>query len=136
MSKVLSTKDNILEKKELIDYLAKLASDNVITTMPDYQTYPVPILKENCEYIYLVYTLLNEHVKIGLQIHPAGEWILDNYYIIEKACKTITKELTKDKYMKFPGLQNDGFARIYVLANEIISNTDGKIKEQDLIEYI
>ncbi len=136
MSKILNIKENVLNKSELKEHLAKFASDNVVTNFPEKNTYPIPRVKENCEYISLVYTLLNEHVKIGIQIHSAGEWILDNYYIIEKASKIISKNLTLNKYMKLPGLRNEGFARIYMLANEIISNTDGKINQEDLIEYL
>ena len=83
MSRILNIKENVLNKNELKEYLAKLASDNVITSSPEKNTYPIPRLKENCEYISLVYTLLNKHIKIGIRIHSAGEWILDNYYIIE-----------------------------------------------------
>ncbi len=136
MSRILNIKENVLNKNELKEYLAKLASDNVITSSPEKNTYPIPRLKENCEYISLVYTLLNKHIKIGIRIHSAGEWILDNYYIIERAYKIISKNLTLNKYMKLPGLRNEGFARIYMLANEIISNTDGKINQEDLIEYL
>ena len=136
MSKILNIKENVLNKSELKEHLAKFASDNVITDFPERKTYPIPRMKENCEYISLVYTLLNEHAKIGIQIHSAGEWILDNYYIIEKAYKTVSKDLSLNKYMKLPGLRNEGFARIYMIANEIISNTDGKVNQGDLIEYL
>ncbi len=136
MVKILDTNEAILEKKQLEDYLAKLASDNVLTKNSDLSTYPIPRLKENCEYISLVYTLLNEHAKLGIEIHPAGEWILDNFYIIEKQAKNIEKDLTKKKYIKFPGLVNSGFARIYVLANEIVSNTDSNIEPEDLLDYL
>ncbi len=136
MVKILKTKESVLDKKQLEEYLAKLASDNSIKSNSDKSTYPIPRMKDNCKYISLVYTLLNEHIKIGIPIHPAGEWILDNFYIIEKSAKTIEKELTIKKYIKLPGLVDNGFARIYVLANEIISNTDGKINSEDLKEYL
>ena len=136
MSKVLKTKEAVLEKQELKKYLAKLASDNVVTKEPDIITYPIPRVKENWKYISLVYELLNKSIKLGIQIHPAGEWILDNYYIIDSISKTIIKDLSLKKYGKLPGLINGGFARIYVLANEIVSNTDGIIEKEELIEYV
>ena len=37
-----------------------------------------------------VYDLLNAHVKLGIAIHPAGEWILDNQRIpVYCQCKRI-----------------------------------------------
>lgn len=35
-----------------------------------------------------------------------------------------------------PGLADSGFARIFVLANEIVSNTDGKINQEELQDYL
>ncbi|HOZ55295.1 MAG TPA: hypothetical protein PK993_04585 [Clostridia bacterium] len=48
--------------------------------------------------IYII-PLLNEHIKLGISIHPAGEWVLDNYYIIENSVKMIIKDLTLKKYI-------------------------------------
>ena len=136
MIKILNTKDAVLNKQDLEKYLEKLASDNIVKENSDKNTFPIPRVRDNCKYISLVYTLLNEHIKLGIPIHPAGEWILDNFYLIEKTVKIIEKDITLRKYVKFPGLAEGGFARIFVLANEIISNTDGKIEENDLKDYL
>ena len=119
MIKILNTKGSLLNKKDLEEHLKKFSADNVVIKMSERNTYPVPRVKDNCKYISLVYTLLNEHVKIGIPIHPAGEWILDNYYMIEKSAKTIEKELNVRKYCGLPGLMNQGFARVYKLFRSI-----------------
>ena len=136
MAKELRLSEALLSKEQLEDNLAKMAANNNITKKSSYKTYPINRLKDNCKYIFLVYKLLEEHTKINIPIHPAGEWILDNYYIIEKAAKTVSKELTVSKYKKLPGVAKRGFARIYVVANEIISKTDGKITGNDLEGYL
>ena len=128
-----------LDKKTLKEYLEKLASDNVIKEKSNIDTYPVPRVIENFKYISLIYTLLNEHIKLGIAIHPAGEWLLDNYYLIENTVRTIQKDLSKTKYEELPKISNgsfSGFARIYVLSHEIVMNTDGRINGEELKEYI
>ena len=55
-------------------------------------TYPVERLDENFKYINKTYDLLNLNLKERISIHPAGEWLVDNYYIIEEIYKTIKKE--------------------------------------------
>ena len=133
--KVLSIKGAVLDRYQLENYLEKLASDNILKNKSDKNTYPIPRLKDNFEYITEVYNILTEHVKLGLPIHPAGEWVLDNYYIVEKAVKTIIKNLPLKKYVSFLGLENGnykGFARIYVLASEIVAYTDGIIDRNNL----
>ena len=133
--KILNIKGVLLDKNQLENYLQKLASDNILKNKSDKNTYPVPRVKDNFEYITEVYNILTEHVKLGIPIHPAGEWILDNYYIIEKTVKTIIKDMTLKKYTSFVGLENGnykGFARIYVLASEIVAYTDGVIDRNNL----
>ena len=138
-NKILKIEGTILDKKQLENHLQKVASNHNLINKPSKQTYPIPRLIENYETIKMVYQLLNEHVKIGIVTHPAGEWLLDNFYIIEETVKQIQNELTLKKYMNFLGIANGrykGFARIYVLAAEIIAYTDNKIEKEDLETYL
>ncbi len=125
----------VLDKSQLTSYLEKLASSHILTEKSEKETYPIPNLSDDYEFIKQTYKLLNEHVKLEIPIHPAGEWILDNFYIIEENVKSISKELTKKKYIKFLGLGSgiyQGFARDYVLAAEIVAYTDAKIEAENL----
>ena len=64
---------------------------------------------------------------------------MDNFYIIEEITKTIIKDLSKKKYILFPGIANgqeNGFARVYVLATEIVAYSDNKITHENLEKYI
>ena len=137
--KTLMIKGAILGKNQLEDYLEKVASSHNLQNFSDKETYPIPRLKENFELITQTYNLLNEHAKLKIPIHSAGEWILDNYYVIDEAVKNIKLELPKHKYTKFLGLANGnyaGFARVYVLASEIVNYTDNKIDGKNLSDYI
>ena len=135
----LNIKGAILDKNQLDSYLEKIASDHILQEKSNKDTYPIPRLKEDFEVIKEVYKLLNEHLEIGIPIHPAGEWILDNLYIIEEAIKNICKDLTLKKYTNFLGIANgryEGFARIYVLAGEMVAYTDGKINGENLKQML
>ena len=136
--KKLNIKGTVLDRYQLEQYLEKIASDHILTEKSAKDTYPIPRLKENFFVIKEIYKLLNEQIKQGIPIHPAGEWILDNLYVIEEIVKNISKELTLKKYTDFLGLANGrfkGFARVYVLATEMVAYTDGKINSENL-EYM
>ena len=138
-NRILKIDGTILDKRQLENHLQKIASNHNLINKPSKETYPIPQLIENYETIKMVYHLLNEHVKLGMATHPAGEWLLDNFYIIEETVKQIQKELTLKKYMNFLGIANGrykGFARIYVLAAEIVAYTDNKIEKEDLEDYL
>ena len=137
--RVLNVGGAILDNYQLENYLEKLAADQILKSKSDKQTYPIPRVKDNLKFIYFVYNCLNEDIKNNIPIHPAGEWILDNFYIIDKNAKVIIKDLTLKKYKNLPGIgngQNIGFARVYVLAKEIISYTDGKLDSESLEKYL
>ena len=135
----LNIEGAILDEEQLKKHLEKIAMQHTLKAKSNKNTYPVPQLLENYIKIKNVYNLLNEHIKLGINIHPAGEWILDNFYIIEETVRQIEKEITIKKYTNFVGIQNGkyaGFARIYVLATEIVAYTDNKINGETLEKYL
>ncbi len=139
VDKILKINGTPLDKKQLESHLQKIASSHNLVGKSEKSTYPVPHLLESFKVIQDVYNLLNEHLKLGISIHPAGEWLLDNLYVIEECVKQIEKELTLKKYTSFLGIANGsykGFARIYVLASEIIAYTDNRIERKDLENYL
>ena len=133
--KVLKINGTLIDEEQLGKHLQKIASNYNIVNKSDKSTYPIPHMLENFKVIQKVYNILNEHVKLGISIHPAGEWLLDNLYIIEQTVKQIEKELTLKKYTNFVGIANGqykGFARVYVLAGEIVAYTDNKIEREQI----
>ncbi len=137
--KTLSMKGTILNQNQLENYLETIATDHNLQNTSSKNTYPIPRLKENFEVITEVYQLLNEHIKLKIPIHPAGEWILDNYYVIDQAVKNVKQDLSLKKYTHFLGIANGaykGFARIYVLASEIVNYTNNKIDGRTLSQLL
>ncbi len=138
-NKVLKINGTLLDKGQLENHLQKQAGNHNLVNKSQKETYPVPQMLENFQVIEQVYNLLNEHLKLGISIHPAGEWLLDNLYIIEQTVKQIEKDLSLKKYTNFVGIANGtykGFARIYVLAAEIVAYTDNKIERKELEDYL
>ena len=139
LAKTLNIKGALLDKHQLENYLEKIASDHILQEKSNSETYPIKRLQENFKYIEETYEILNEHLKKGINIHPAGEWLLDNFYIIEETVKTISKELTLKKYKNLLGIAKgpyEGYARIYVLATEIVCYTEAKIDAYTLRDYL
>ena len=139
INKILKISGVPLDKKQLEKHLQNIASSHNLVNKSQKETYPVPHLIESFNVIQEVYNLLNEHLKLGISIHPAGEWLLDNLYVIEECVKQIKQELTLKKYVSFVGIANGsykGFARIYVLASEIIAYTDNRVERKDLEDYL
>lgn len=71
--------------------------------------------------------LLTEAVTAEHRIAPGGEWLLDNFYLIEGQFKGYSQEL--------PSLLNGAlasFSRVYAIALEIIAHGDGRTNAENL----
>ena len=53
-------------------------------------------LAENETFLFEVHNLLTETVKAKHQITPAGEWLLDNFYLVEEQIRTGKSIYPKD----------------------------------------
>ena len=134
-NKILNVKGVVLDKEQLQNYMEKIALNYNIKNESNLNTYPIPRMIENFKFIEKTYNLLTDHIKKGIDIYPAGEWLLDNLYIIEESVKRVSKELNSKKYKNLIGMAEgnySGFARIYVIASEIIAYTDCKIDDETL----
>ena len=125
--KKINISGTLLDRTQLAKHIEKEASEHIIRSNTSSDTYPIPNLIKDYKFILATYNLLTKHIKLGIKIHSAGEWILDNFYIIEETVKVIQKELPLKKYKNMIGLSNDryfGFARSYILAEEIVAFSD------------
>ncbi|KOM96135.1 NdvB [Clostridium botulinum] len=70
---------------------------------------------------------------------PAGEWLLDNIYLIEKQYKDIKKNMPSSHYVKLPVI-NKGimkcYPRVYHLALAIIHNFRGNMDKDFIITFM
>lgn len=96
-------------------------------------------LAENEKILLEVHALLTDAVKDNNRIAPAGEWLLDNFYLIEEQIYTGKKHLPKGYSKGLPQLakgKSAGLPRAYDLAVEIISHSDGHVDLKSLVSFI
>ncbi|NLP12926.1 MAG: glycosyl transferase [Clostridium sp.] len=135
----IKIRDAFLTSDELQNHAKEIAIEHAVSKNVGDFVWPVPRMNDNYRYIMSVYKELNEDVMNGIDTTPAAEWLLDNFYIIEEQVKSIRRDLTKKYYSKLPMLSSGhlkGYARIYSIALELVSHTDGRIDEKMLIDYI
>ncbi|TAM38518.1 MAG: cyclic beta 1-2 glucan synthetase [Rhodanobacter sp.] len=73
------------------------------------------------------------------RITPAGEWLLDNFYLIEEQVRTARRHLPKGYSRELPRLDNGasaGLPRVYDIALEIISHGDGRVDTASLQRFM
>ncbi len=70
---------------------------------------------------------------------PAGEWLLDNFYLIEEQIRIARRHLPADYSRELPRLlegASGGLPRVYDLAIESISRADGRVDMENLRRFV
>ena len=96
-------------------------------------------LAENESLLLEVHNLLTEDVNADRRIAPAGEWLLDNFYLIEEQIRTAKRHLPKGYSRGLPHLLNGpsaGLPRVYDIALETISHGDGRMDPENLSSFV
>jgi cyclic beta-1,2-glucan synthetase len=73
------------------------------------------------------------------RITPAGEWLLDNFYLIEEQIRIARRHLPKGYSKELPRLGSGPSAelpRVYDIALEIISHGDGRVDTTSLSRFV
>ena len=73
------------------------------------------------------------------RITPAGEWLLDNFYLVEEQIRIARRHLPKGYSRQLPRLESGpsaGLPRVYDIALEIISHGDGRVDTSSLQRFI
>ncbi len=96
-------------------------------------------LAENEGVLIGVRDLLAEAVKANRRITPAGEWLLDNFYLIEEQIRMAKRHLPKGYSQELPCILNGstaGLPRVYDIALETISHGDGRVDPGSLRSFV
>ncbi|HHY78373.1 MAG TPA: hypothetical protein GX498_07725 [Clostridiales bacterium] len=96
-------------------------------------------LVENYNAIFKIYKALDRFSKENKDLSPASDWLLDNFYKIEEQVKEVKFNIEQEKYYRLNALASGylkGYPRIYALALEYVSHTDGSLDVDLLIDFI
>ncbi len=75
----------------------------------------------------------------GVDISPAGEWLLDNFYVVQEHIREVRASMPRTYYRELPKLAAGalaGYPRIYEVAIELIAHTEGYIKLENIELYV
>ena len=86
--------------------------------------------------------LLMAAVAENRRIAPAGEWLLDNFYLIEEQIRTAKRHLPKGYSRELPRLDDRpsgpsaGRPRVYDVALESVAHGDGRVDTEGLVRFV
>lgn len=131
--------DAILSGEDLEQYAKQIAFSHVVSNNLNSYDNILNRMNDNYGFIISVYRKLNDNIQVATNSAPAAEWLLDNFYIIEEQVKGIRQEFKRKFFASLPVIKRGpfkGYSRIYAIALEIVSHTDGRIDDKILINFI
>ncbi len=99
----------------------------------------LPRLADNARVLQAAYEVVTSAAAAGQQIAPAEAWMLDNFYLIEQQIDLAHRHLPRGYSRQLPRLAagpSAGFPRIYDLALQLISHMDGRVDDDNVMQFI
>ena len=96
-------------------------------------------LADNEEVLLEAYGRVTGVVAEGKAVSPGGEWLIDNYYLIDEQIRTARRHLPGTYNRQLPQLRNGpaaGLPRVYHIALELIELLDGRIDIESVSQFI
>ena len=124
--------------KQLSRHAAALARQHQIDKTPGTNRLLLRLAKNEKALLYAYDLVVGEDA--GKQrISPAGEWLLNNFYLIEGQIRLTRFHLPKEYNRELPRLLNGinaGLPRVYDIAMELITHTDGRIDAENVNLFV
>jgi len=99
----------------------------------------LPRLTENEQTLFQAYDLMTGAEAEGRRGSPAGEWLLDNFYLVEEQIRLARLHLPRTYSHELPRLSNGstaGFPRVYDIALELIAHADGRVDVENVRHFV
>ncbi|TDK33700.1 glycoside hydrolase family 94 protein [Luteimonas terrae] len=96
-------------------------------------------LDENARLLEEARVFLAVMVRDELPITPAGEWLLDNYHLVEEQVRLARRHLPKGYSRELPVLAEGpsaGLPRVYDLAMDAVAHGDGQVDAVTLSRFV
>jgi cyclic beta-1,2-glucan synthetase len=96
-------------------------------------------LDEHMLRLTATYKLVAQDARSGEPATPAGEWLLDNFYVVSAAARDVRHDLPAGFFKRLPKVTADEFAghpRIYALAVEVIRLSGLRLDARRLQRFI
>ena len=96
-------------------------------------------LADNEAVLAAVYRDTSEALEAGSAITPAAEWLIDNFYVIERQIREIRADLPPGYYRQLPKLATGPFAgypRVFGVAWAFVAHTDSLFDPEVLRRFL
>ncbi len=135
----LPIREELFSVERLEAHARSLAVAQTVASRP---TRGLPLaarLADNSKVLLSAYRSIVKAIDDGRQITPAGEWLIDNFHLVERQIRQIDTDLPPGYYRQLPKLVTGPFAgypRVFGMAWAFIAHTDSSFNSDILVSYV
>ena len=132
-------REELFSRERLEAHAKSLA---VAQTVASHATRGLPLaarLADNSVVLLSAYRSIVKAIDDGRAITPAGEWLIDNYHLVERQIREISTDLPPGYYRQLPKLITGPFAgypRVFGMAWAFVAHTDSCFDSDILVSYV
>jgi len=126
-------------KSRLEDRARQLAESHIVTGRPGRRPYLLDHVQEQESLLRDAYRHFAGASQVQLALSYAAEWILDNFYVVERALRQVREDMPEGFYYQLPKLAAsplEGYPRIYALAREIIGYCEAHLNLDQVARFV
>jgi cyclic beta-1,2-glucan synthetase len=132
-------REELFGVERLEEHARSLAAAQRVTPKPARGRPLMGRLADNAAVLAIAYHAIAEAVEEERAITPAAEWLVDNYYLVERQIRAVASDLPPGYYRQLPKLADGPFAgypRVLGVAWAFVAHTDSRFDSEALLRYV
>ncbi len=132
-------REELFSVERIEEQARHLALAQAVTAFPGKGRPLAGRLSENAAMLLDSHLQVAKAVEEGYAISPAAEWLLDNYYLVERQIYDVRADLPPGYYRQLPKLAGgrfEGYPRVFGLAWDIVAHTDSRFEPDMVCRYV
>ena len=132
-------REELFSVERLEEHARSLAAAQPVTPKPTKGHSLTARLADNAAVLLDAYRLIAKAADEHRAITPAAEWLVDNYYLVERQISEIHSALPPGYYRQLPKLADgpfEGYPRVFGLAWAFVAHTDSHFDSEMLCRFV
>jgi cyclic beta-1,2-glucan synthetase len=128
-----------LSPAQIVEHALRHAREQVVELKQRHSPVLLDRLKQCRQQVRHICAVLTIAIRLEQKATPAADWILDNEYILEGNARDVLLNLPRRFFQQLPVLAsepNRGFPCIYDLAKNLVSHTELRLDQENILTFI
>ena len=128
----------LFSQDQLEAHAGRIAAAHRLASDPRRGRPLLPVLDTSSAQLDAAYRFLTSLARTDPQPVASEEWLRDNHHVVQDQVREIRQDLPRSFYLELPKLADGprrGYPRVYVLGQELVAHTAGRIDLETVVDF-